>query len=260
MKSLEIMTYPDKLPHGRRPGDGGGRGMRCTWGALRPARSRQAGFTLMEILVAVLILGIVVTTVLTSFNMVFSTTEALERSASVFEAGKTCLNRIAADLENVYVAERPFYKPPGVNDPPDPYRFQGKVVNVGGTRIAELRIASRAHVSLEREPRTGVAEIAYYAQSPADGGLVLRRADHLYPYPRVEERSGDPVLCENVKTLAFTYVAADGSETDTWDSDAQEHGHATPSLVAVRLEILDAEEVYLFQTTVRMPIFRRPSG
>ncbi len=214
----------------------------------------------MEILVAVLILGIVVTTVLTSFNMVFSTTETLESSAAVFESGKTCLSRIIADLENIAIAERPFYKPPGVGDPPDPYRFLGKNSNVGGTRIAELRLTSHAHVSIEREPRKGVAEIVYYVQDQTEGGLVLRRADHLYPYPRIEERSGDPILCENVKSLAFTYVAEDGEETDTWDSDSPESGNATPSMVAVRLEIMNAGEVFVFQTTVGIPMVRKKTG
>ncbi len=218
------------------------------------------GFTLMEILVAVLILGIVVTTVLTSFNMVFSTTETLERSAAMFEAGKTCLSRIVTDLENITIAERPFYKPPGVDTAPDPYRFLGKISNVGGTRIAELRLTSDAHVPLEREPRKGVAEIVYYVQDQEGGGLVLRRADHLYPYPRIEERSGDPVLCENVKSLAFTYIAEDGSEFETWDSDSRESDYATPSMVAVRLEILDAGEEVVFQTTVRMPMVRKKTG
>ena len=50
----------------------------------QPAASSQQpdrGFTLMEILLAFLILGIVVTTILASFNAVFSTTENLKNSS-----------------------------------------------------------------------------------------------------------------------------------------------------------------------------------
>ena len=83
--------------------------------------SRPAGgFTLLEILVAMAILGVVVTTVLASFNMVFSSTERLDNSATVFETGKSALDRIVADLGNIYILQRPFYKPPGSGDPPDP--------------------------------------------------------------------------------------------------------------------------------------------
>jgi prepilin-type N-terminal cleavage/methylation domain-containing protein len=55
-----------------------------------------AGFTLMEILVAIAILAIVVTTVLASFNSVFSTTEVLDENANLYEMAKNCLP--AADL------------------------------------------------------------------------------------------------------------------------------------------------------------------
>jgi prepilin-type N-terminal cleavage/methylation domain-containing protein len=78
------------------------------------ARSQQPdrGFTLMEILVATAILAIVVTTVLASFNSVFSTTEVLDDSADIYEMAKNCLKRLALDLESIHVAQRPIYKPP----------------------------------------------------------------------------------------------------------------------------------------------------
>ena len=158
----------------------------------------------MEILVAVFILGIVVTTVMASFSMVFSTTAAMEEDGAAFEMGKNCLNRITTDLENIVIAERPFYQPPKTDGPLDPYRLQGTEESIGGTRFAKLRLASRAHVPLGGSPREGIAEIVYYVQARPDGSLQLKRADHLYPYPRFEERSSDPVLCENVKSLAFS--------------------------------------------------------
>jgi prepilin-type N-terminal cleavage/methylation domain-containing protein len=49
------------------------------------SRKPQAGFTLMEVLVAITILAVVVTTILASFNSVFSTTEALDESADIYE-------------------------------------------------------------------------------------------------------------------------------------------------------------------------------
>jgi len=225
------------------------------------ARSRAAaGFTLLEILVAVFILAMVVTTVLTSFNMVFSTTGTLDASATVFESGKTSLNRIVHDLENVLVLDRPIYKPPVADGPPDPYRFQGSVDSFGGTQLAKLRFTSRAHVPLSPSRRDGIAEIVYYLQRDAAGRLLLKRADHLYPYPRFEERSSDPTLCENVKSLAFEYIDAEGTAAEEWDSESTKFGYATPVMVAVRLEVVEADEAYLFQTTVALPMLRRKSG
>jgi general secretion pathway protein J len=219
------------------------------------------GFTLMEILVAVFILGIVVTTVMASFSMVFSTTAAMEEAGAAFEMGKNCLNRITTDIENIIIAERPFYKPPKTDGPFDPYRLQGTNESIGGTGFAKLRLASRAHVPLGAGPRReGFAEIVYYVQARTDGSFQLKRADNLFPYPRFEERSSDPVLCENVKSLAFLYYAEDGAESEAWDSESEKFANATPAMVAVRLEIAAGDDVVLFQTTVRLPFVRKKQG
>jgi prepilin-type N-terminal cleavage/methylation domain-containing protein len=233
---------------------------RCSLLVAKFYRLQAAGFTLLEILVAVLILGIVVTTVLSSFNMVFSNAETLEATASVFDMGRTCLTRITRDLENVVILERPLYKAPQVDGAPDPYRLQGSVDNSGGMTLAKLRFTSRAHVPLDGSRSGGIAEIVYYVQSVPGEGLRLKRADNLYPYPRFEERSVDPVLCENVKSLAFEYVDAEGTVFDAWDSESPRFGNATPVMVAVRLEIGDGNDSYGFQTTVALPMVRRKSG
>ena len=218
------------------------------------------GFTLMEILVAMVILGVVVTTVLASFSMVFSTTGSIENAQALFDMGKTSLNRIVRDLENCFVLDRPLYKPPVLDGPLDPYRFQGSVDSFGGTQLAKLRFTSRAHVPLSPSRRDGIAEIVYYLQPDGAGTLRLKRADHLFPYPRFEERNSDPVLCENVKTLAFDYVDAEGSVTDAWDSESSKYGNATPVMVAVRLEVAEGNDSYVFQTSVTLPMARRKSG
>lgn len=218
------------------------------------------GFTLLEILVAMFILGVVVTTVLASFNMVFSTTDAMEASAAMFESGKTSLNRILYDLDNLFVLDRPIYKPPTVEGPPDPFRFQAGTDNFGGMRFAKLRFTTRAHLPLSPSQRDGIAEVVYYVQPDAAGSLRLKRADHLYPYPRFEERGYDLVLCENVKSLAFEYVDAEGNVTEDWDSESTKFGNATPVMVVIRLELAQASDAYVFQSTVALPLFRRKSG
>ncbi len=178
----------------------------------------------------------------------------------MFESGKTSLNRIVHDLENLFVLDRPIYKPPVVDGPPDPYRVQGVIDSFGGTPLAKLRFTSRAHVPLSPSRRDGIAEIVYYLQPDGAGGLRLKRADHLYPYPRFEERSSDPVLCENVKSLAFGYVDAEGVVREDWNSESEKFGNATPVMVAVQLELTDGSDAYVFQTTVALPMTRRKTG
>ncbi|NNL77881.1 MAG: hypothetical protein HKO68_16235 [Desulfobacterales bacterium] len=229
----------------------------------RPAiRSRQpqttaTGFTLMEILLAFLILGIVVTTILASFNAVFSTTETLENSAKYYDMAKNCLNRMTLDLEALYTIQPPLFKPPDFDDPPDPYRFVGSNTDIGGTSFALIRFTSSAHIALEKSLRGGIAEIVYYVRAKNDGKLVLKRADRLYPYPPFEEDGADPVLCENIKSLVFKYFDAEESDSEEWNSDSDEFGYGTPTAIGIQLEIGNEAVSYTFETTVRPVAFRK---
>ena len=215
------------------------------------------GFTLMEILVATAILAIVVTTVLASFNSVFSTTEVLDESADIYEMAKNCLKRMTLDLESVHVTQRPIYKPPELDQPPDPYRFVSTASDTGGTGFAQnLRFTSRAHVGFEKSFREGIAEIIYYVKAADDGHLTLKRADNLYPYPEFEEKGSDPALCKYVKSLSFKFYDKDGDEFDVWDSDAEEFGYATPKAIAIKLELANKAVSHTFETMVSLPISR----
>jgi len=219
----------------------------------------KPGFTLLEILLAILILAVVVTTVLASFNAVFSTTETLDNSAQIYAMAKTCLNRMVADLDALTIAQRPFYKPPDYDDPPDPYRIVGSTAEGDGIGFAALGFASRAHLPMENSSRTGIAAINYYIMVKEDGQPVLKRSDTLYPYPTFEENSSDPVLCERVKSLAFTYYDAEGSDYESWDSDSENFNYATPKAIKIKLEIGDEAESYIFQTMVKLPVYREKS-
>jgi general secretion pathway protein J len=219
--------------------------------------NRLVGFTLMEIMLAIFILGIVVTTVLASFNAVFSTTDTLESSSNIHEMAKTCLKRMTIDLESAYVALPPLYKPPEFDAPPDDYRIVGSDTEAGGMSFANLRFTSRSHLRFENLMRDGIAEIVYYIQSKADGQAVLKRSDNLFPYPEFEERGSDPTLCYHVKSLAFMYYDDEGTEYESWDSESDEFGYATPAAIAIQLEIEDTGGVYTFGTLVKLPIYRQ---
>jgi general secretion pathway protein J len=215
-----------------------------------------SGFTLMEILLAFLILAIVVSTILGSFNAVFSTTDTLENSGKYYDMAKNCLNRMTFDLEALYVSQPPFYKKPEFDADPDPYRIVGSTGDTGGTEFATLRFASRAHIPMDKSNRGGISEIIYYIQEKTDGQLVLKRADHLFPYPPFEESSSDPVLCRHVKSLAFKFYDAEGEESEEWNSDEDDYDHATPTAIGIQLEIGNESESFTFETTVRLAVYR----
>ena len=70
-------------------------------------------------------------------------------------------------------------------------------------------------------------------------GYILRRSDRLYPYEPPEEQADDPVLCEKLKSLVFTYYDNEGEAHDTWDSESEDVAYATPKSINILLEVGD---------------------
>ena len=210
---------------------------------------RNRGFTLIEILIAIFIFSIIITTIFGSYNAVFSGVATINESMGQSNMAQACLNRMTTDLQATWVETPPMYAKPEFNAPPDPYRIYGRTEDVGDSSFDRLRLASLAHLPLYDDQTGGIAEIVYYVQE-TDGKYVLRRGDRLFPFSsEFEESRWDPVVCKNIKSLTFTYH--DSEETfDEWDSDAAEFGYATPSAISISLEIGNEDRSQTFKTTV----------
>ena len=218
----------------------------------------SSGFTLFEVLVAIFILGIVMTTVYTSFNAVVGKTAAIEEGSDIYEMAKNCLNRMSDDLTSIYVSQRPAYHKPEFGEDPEPYRFFAEPAYIDDASFSKLKFSSLSHISFGMSSRVnGICEIVYYVDKSEFGGYVLRRYDALFPHEPFEENSGEPVICENVKSLKFRFYDQDGEEYEIWDSESDEFGYATPTSVDIRLEMGDEETSYIFSTKVKLPLCRK---
>jgi len=217
------------------------------------------GFTLLEILIAIFIFSVVVTTIFGSFNFIFSTTGAFDSGIDVYESARNCLNRMTIDLQAAYVSQPPAFTPPGFDAAPEPYRFSGETDTVGAASFSRLRFSSQAHISFEKSRQEGIAEIVYYVQPGENGTFTLRRSDALYPYPPFREKGTDPVLCENLKSLKFTYYDVEGNDHDDWDSDSDDFKYATPRAVGIQLELGIGSFSQQFATLVALPAYRLES-
>ena len=224
----------------------------------------RSGFTLLEILIAIFIFAIIISTVYGSFNAVISRTEAIKDGVGAFEMARTCLNRIMSDLNGLYVELKPLYHPPDYDDPPDPYRFVGKETFEGVKTFSQLRFASSEHLSMSRKAEKGIAEIVYYVQERGypETEYILKRADFLYPDDEdyeFEEKDSDPVLCEGLEELSFVYFDEDGDEYETWDSDSNSNKYATPRAIEITLKINYNSEIHTFYTKLNLPVYREKS-
>jgi len=230
--------------------------MFTTSGYTNFSANTETGFTLLEILIAISIFAIIVTTIFGSHNFVFSSAKAVEEDITVYEMARGCLSRITDDLQSLHVCLPPEYTPLDSDDEEDPFKITGETADAGIESFSRLMFASRAHVSFEKNIQEGIARIVYYVQKSDESGYVLRRADKLYPYEPFEEKKSDPVLCENVKSLVFKYYDEEGSEYDTWNSDSDDVDYSTPRVIKITLEIGDDSSFLPFETMVKMPIFR----
>jgi general secretion pathway protein J len=210
--------------------------------------------------VALAIFAILATTIFGSYNMVFSSAEPIQSGISDFEMAQNCINRMRIDLRSLHVALPPAYKKPDINDEPDHYRVMGDTTYSGGKSFSRLRFCSLAHVSFEQTVRDGIGQIVFYVQEIGESRYVLRRADTLYPYPEVEENATDPVLCERIKSLKFTYYDKEGDSHENWDSDSEQFENATPRSIGIEIEIGDESSSRRFETVVALPVWRDKPG
>ncbi len=219
-------------------------------------RQPAPGFTLLEILIAIFIFAIIITTVFTSYRIVFSNTDTINKDITSYEMARNCLNRMIMDLQSVHVSLPPGYTPPDFDDPPDPFRIVGETTDIKGNGFSWLRFASLAHLPLRKSNPGGIVEIVYYVQGTDESNFVIKRSDSLYPFQSFEEKNSDPILCENVKALAIKYLDQEGHENEVWDSDADTFGYATPKAVKIKLELEAGSVPLLFETMITLPVIR----
>ena len=212
------------------------------------------GFTLVEVLIAILIFGIIVTTVFASYRSVFVSAPIIESNIGIYEMSSTCLGRIVLDLRSITITQPPAYKKPEFDSEPEPHRVVASAE--GGDSTPRLQFASLAHLPLEQSIREGVAQIVYYEKPTDEGIFQLLRADNLYPYPSFEANDRDPILCEMIKRLEITYVDEEGLDYDYWDSESDEFNYATPTAINFLIELVQNGAASVFETRVSLPVVR----
>lgn len=233
---------------------------------------KSSGFTLLELLIAIVIFAVLATIVYSTFNAVISKTNAIKTETSVDDMAAACLTRICRDLRAVYVEQYPLYNPPDSGDPPDPYRFAVDVDYVGTEQFSELRFASTEHLPVStgrpenRADSALLAQIHYHVDksSASESGYVLKRGDTPFPYDISEnpaaqpDPEADPVLCTGIEAFKLTCIDAEGNASESWDSDAQTLDYATPRAVRVELKIKTENTTHSFSTRTILPTYREP--
>ena len=222
-----------------------------------PCREATA-FTLLEILIAMFIFAIVLSTIYTSYTGAFRIVDETESQTDIYEMARIALERMHEDLESVYIPENPKSSAP--EEPASLlFEFLGEDKELKGRSADPLRFISTAHlVFSEEDEASGKAEIAYYVEESDEGeGFVLYRSDTPAFEEKPEGGTGGLVLCDSLHSVNFAYYDNEGEVSDNWDSTSEQFKDKTPRMVSILLEFLnksDPETPFKFFTTVALPV------
>ena len=215
-------------------------------------RKKEGGFTLIEILIAILILGMVLSTAYVSYTGSFRIIRASESDSEIYNMGRTTMERMMRDLGAIV-----------------PYRgryeMKARRNDRGREGFAALSFTAAVNLALgEKDGSPGVSTVEYFmADDRERDGLVLLRADERR---REKEGGAGPgqgvVLCDRVHSVDFRFFDAAGRGHETWDSasdaDAQQKNRA-PTAIDIELKLVnsgDPAHPHTFMTRVYLPVSR----
>jgi len=113
------------------------------------------GFTLLEILLAIFILGIIVSTIYTAYSGTFSIVDRTTKEAEIYAMARIALERILEDLESIYIPD---------DDGGDNYGITTGS-QVGDKAFTNLEFTSSAHLTFSEELKGDtIARIVYYVK------------------------------------------------------------------------------------------------
>lgn len=222
----------------------------------------KKGFTLVEILIAIFIFALVISTIYASYTGTFRIVGDTESQSEIYHMARVTLERIIEDLESIYASDNT--NPDETKEDIYDYNlFLGEDRDIEGRSADRLSFISMANVDLGGQGKHyGVARLSYYAEKDTEGdGLVLYRSE-IPIFKRevdfAEEKKG-LILCEKLVSINFIYYAGTDEETQEWDSSSGPLKGKIPSRVSITLEFLNAgnaEAPIKFSSSVSIPLAR----
>jgi len=214
--------------------------------------SSKAGFTLLEIMIAMLILGMVVATVSMSLSGSIKVMEGSMDQGDLYYRAQVAFERIGEDLSSAML--------------PDDLEFVGGQENSGGQRIL-LSFASLAHLDFDPEnsqPGLGLISYAVQPDKTDSRQLLLLRADRLHRPQDKDAGSTETeafLLSDRLRSVTFTFLDRNGEELDNWDTtpstEEPDKKRRLPAAVSCRLEFwlnMEEESSIVFQSTMLLPV------
>lgn len=206
------------------------------------------GFTLLEILIAIFILSVVLSTIYASYAGTLRIIHELQDESRFYKTARMTLDRMTRDMTALSRSGREFI-------------FISQKKYIARREFSNLTVWSAGHLAFEDDDASGaLASITYFVREAADGSVSLWRSDVAGPKPAAyPEDGGGLILCPEIEALKMTFYDETGREHDSWDTAATfaiQKGKA-PKLVRIELSLANAkrtEKPYKFMTQIFLPV------
>ena len=213
--------------------------------------SRQNGFTLIEILIAILILGTVLTTIYAAYTGTLRIVKDTGYEDDIYSMARVTMKRMTEDLESICKYDGSL-------------KFISEKRDINDKEFTEISFLSSAHLNFTDGNSSGLAFINYFVEENSEkDGYILIRKDVLHKGEEEDEeieRSGGFILCDKLQSLSYTFFDGKGEEQETWDSDSEAQKGKAPALISIHLEFTnpdDEENPYRFMTKVFLPVNKK---
>lgn len=215
------------------------------------AGRKEAGFTLIEIMMALAILGLIMALVSVSFTNTVRARQRIEGQMDLYQMGRLALDTISRDIASAYLSNTS-----AMLQENEITGFFGKDGTEGDAPNDELHFVTLARSDLL--PGPDITEVGYFLTpiKDMDAKFLQRRVD---PFPDLEISEGGTVydLAELVVGLNFRYLDHENQWNDTWDSVMNEGILPQAVEVTINFKGLRGEKATL-RTLVKPELFSRP--
>ena len=210
---------------------------------------KNIGFTLVELLLAIFIFSIVVSTVYGSYRVTFGLVNRTEQKLEIAGKAHVVLERITEDISSLMQT--------------DGARFTGEQHENSGMRGDSLSFVSAVHIGLtKKDDLGGYSLIQYSAEEDEETGLLnlYRSGSPLLPGTDGDDTEGQKyLLCDGLKEVKFLYFNDEGVESEEWwslEDESVTENQKLPVMVVIVLQFAESpesEQTSIFTTSVALP-------
>jgi prepilin-type N-terminal cleavage/methylation domain-containing protein len=206
------------------------------------------GFTLLELLIAIFILGIVLTTIYAAYSGTLTVIKELNDDSRAYQMARITLDRMNRDLSSLQRFGNVFV-------------LQSEKSRIGDREFGSLAFWSATHLTFDEDgPSSHPASIVYFVKQDKDGSFSLWRSDVAEAKPSPDRKTGGGlIICQNLQAINLKFYDEGGRDYDSWDTASSSEPQKGKPPVLVQIELVltngrDAEKPYKFMTNVFLPV------